>query len=226
MNRFAENIRRIRFEHHMTQEEFATLLGTTKQNISRYESGAVSPKISTAQAIADRLGITLSELNGDPVNLFVKRDGMPTDFSEVIKVLEKQMQERKPVSIPVLGAIPAGIPLEAIEEILDYEEIPGDWARGGKEYFALKIHGSSMSPRYEDGDVVIFRRSETCESGQDCAVMVNGDDATFKRVRLTDSGMMLQAINPEYDSYIYTAQQVRDLPVRIIGVAVELRRKF
>ena len=65
MSSFAETMRRLRFERHMTQEEFADLLGTTKQNISRYESGAVSPKISTAKAIADKLGISLSELSGD-----------------------------------------------------------------------------------------------------------------------------------------------------------------
>lgn len=65
MSSFAETMRRLRFERHMTQEEFAELLGTTKQNISRYESGAVSPKISTAQSIADKLGISLSELSGD-----------------------------------------------------------------------------------------------------------------------------------------------------------------
>lgn len=64
MSQFSENLRRIRFDRHMTQEEFAQLLGTTKQNISRYESGAVSPKITTAQIIADKLGISLSELNG------------------------------------------------------------------------------------------------------------------------------------------------------------------
>ena len=65
MSAFSETLRRLRFERHMTQEEFADLLGTTKQNISRYESGAVSPKISTAKAIADKLGISLSELSGD-----------------------------------------------------------------------------------------------------------------------------------------------------------------
>ena len=64
MSTFSENLRRIRFEKHMTQEEFADLLGTTKQNISRYESGAVSPKISTAAKIAKKLGVSLSELNG------------------------------------------------------------------------------------------------------------------------------------------------------------------
>jgi len=65
MSTFSEALRRLRFERHMTQEEFAELLGTTKQNISRYESGAVSPKISTAKIIADKLGISLSELSGE-----------------------------------------------------------------------------------------------------------------------------------------------------------------
>ena len=66
MSSFSDTLRRLRFERHMTQEEFAELLGTTKQNISRYESGAVSPKISTAAIMADKLGISLSELTGDP----------------------------------------------------------------------------------------------------------------------------------------------------------------
>ena len=65
MSTFSENLRRIRFEKHMTQEEFAELLGTSKQNVSRYESGAVSPKISTAKSIADKLGIPLAELAGE-----------------------------------------------------------------------------------------------------------------------------------------------------------------
>ena len=67
MSSFSETLRRLRFERRMTQEEFAELLGTTKQNISRYESGAVSPKISTAAIMADKLGISLSELTGDPL---------------------------------------------------------------------------------------------------------------------------------------------------------------
>ena len=84
MSAFSETLRRIRFERHMTQDEFAEILGTTKQNISRYESGAVSPKISTAQMIADRLGITLSELNGetpadDDDDLWTLREDMRRD---------------------------------------------------------------------------------------------------------------------------------------------------
>ena len=68
MSDFATTLRRLRFERNMSQEEFATFLGTSKQNISRYENGEVSPKISTAAAIAEKLGVSLTELNGGSSN--------------------------------------------------------------------------------------------------------------------------------------------------------------
>ena len=65
MGGFAENLKRIRLSMDMSQEDFAKLLRTSKQNISRYESGQVSPKISTASEFADILGVSLSELSGE-----------------------------------------------------------------------------------------------------------------------------------------------------------------
>ena len=69
MSGFSRTLRRIRLERQMTQEEFARFLGTSKQNISRYENGEVSPKISTAAQIAGRLGLTLTELNNSKLDL-------------------------------------------------------------------------------------------------------------------------------------------------------------
>lgn len=133
-------------------------------------------------------------------------------------------KKRKGRINPVLGTIPAGVPLEAIGDALDYEELPESMFSGGREYFALKIQGDSMLLRYEDGDVVILRKQETCESGQDCAVLVNGNDATFKRVRMNEKTLTLQPLNPAYEPMVYTTKEVAELPVRILGVAVELRR--
>lgn len=95
MSQFSENLRRIRFERHMTQEEFAQLLGTSKQNISRYESGAVSPKISTAQSIADKLGVSLAELNGPTefIDLIRGRDGMTQEFT-IAKIMAEQAAQQ------------------------------------------------------------------------------------------------------------------------------------
>lgn len=83
-----------------------------------------------------------------------------------------------------------------------------------------------MLPEYRAGDVLILRKQEDCETGDDCAVMVNGSDATFKRIRRNEKGITLQPLNPAYDPTFYTNHEVIDLPVRIIGIVVEVRRKI
>lgn len=194
----------------LTQKQLADKVGVGRSTVAMWENGSVDCGLEMARVLAQILHVSLDDLLNGTSSL------MTVDKSHDKPILR----------VPVLGTIPAGVPLEAIEDILDWEEVPADWARGGAEYFALEIHGNSMNPAYLDGDVVIFRKQPDCESGQDCAVMINGDDATFKRVRLTERGMTLQALNPEYESLFFTNAEVRDLPVRILGKAVELRRKF
>ena len=129
--------------------------------------------------------------------------------------------------IPVLGTIPAGIPLEAIEDILDWEEIPAAWGSGDRQYFGLRVRGDSMYPRYLEGDTVILRKETTCESGDDCAVLVNGDAATLKQVMIRGDGSLeLRPTNPAYPPRIYSPAEIESFPVQIIGVVVELRRKI
>ena len=125
----------------------------------------------------------------------------------------------------VYGSIPAGIPMECIEDILDTEEIPVDMLKGGKQYFGLKVRGNSMEPEYLDGDTLILEKADDCESGDDCVVMVNGDDGTFKRVFKNENGIILQPLNPSYSPMVYSNEQIEKLPVRIIGIVEEIRRK-
>lgn len=126
--------------------------------------------------------------------------------------------------IPVLGSIPAGVPIELVEDIIDYEDISADMLKGGKEYFAVKVKGNSMEPKYLDGDVLIVLKQSSCDHKQDCIVMVNGDDGTFKRVFISDNGIKLQPLNSEYESMFYTNEEVEKLPVKILGVVKEIRR--
>ena len=209
----------------------------------------IRPSLGTYDVLARGMGITVDKLfnliNDVPVTL-TDEETLPDKLIPISKInnghrvpvigsttslridgdSDSSDKTVKSVRIPVLGTIPAGIPIEAIEDVLDWEEISIEMTRGGKEYFALQIRGDSMYPRYEDQDVVIFRKQDTCENGQDCAVMVNGDDATFKRVRISEKGVTLQPLNPKYEPKVYSNEEVLDLPVRVIGVAVELRRKF
>lgn len=127
--------------------------------------------------------------------------------------------------VPVLGYVRAGIPLDAIEEILDYEEISEDMARQG-EHFGLRIKGDSMEPRMKEGDVVIVRRQESVDNGDVAVVLVNGNDATIKKFYKSAAGVSLISFNPNYAPFTFSPKEVEDLPVRVIGKVVELRAKF
>lgn len=133
--------------------------------------------------------------------------------------------EHRTVRVPIYGQIAAGVPMTAITDIEDYEDISAKMASQG-DFIALRIHGDSMLPRMADGDVVIARLQDTVDSGDTALVMVGNESATCKRVKLTDGGIMLISTNPVYEPMFYTKEQVTDLPVRIFGKVVELRAKF
>lgn len=130
------------------------------------------------------------------------------------------------IKIPVLGIVKAGIPIEAQQDIIDYVEIPKDWTKGGKEYYGLKISGDSMYPKYNNDDIVIFLKTNEIVNGKDCAVMVNGFDATFKKVLFQNDTIILQPYNSNYQVQIFTKEQIEQLPVKIIGIAKEKRTKI
>lgn len=127
--------------------------------------------------------------------------------------------------IPVLGSVPAGMPIEAVEDITDYEEISPELAAKG-EYVGLRIRGDSMEPRMKEGDVVIVRLQETVDNGDTAVVLVNGDEATCKRIKQTPEGVMLIPTNPAYEPWFYSNEEMISKPVRILGKVVELRAKF
>lgn len=129
------------------------------------------------------------------------------------------------VWIPVLGKVAAGTPITAVEEIIDYEEIPTAMAKNGV-YFGLQIAGDSMEPRMKKGDVVIVRKQDDVDSGQVAVVMVNGDEATVKRVMKQSDGILLVAFNPAYQPTFYSNKDIAEKPVTICGRVVELRAKF
>ena len=189
----------------LTQAEVSEYIGVTQGGLSNWETGRNRVDLTTLHRLADLYGVTTDYLLG--------KDDQPN--ATVLR-------------IPVFRAIPAGIPLEAIEDIVDWEELPQSMAKGGKEYFALRVSGDSMWPEYLDGDVVIVRRAETCNSGDVCVVYVNGFDATLKEVKLDEIHGTLTIIprNPSYPPRTFARQEIQELPVTIAGVVVELRRKI
>ncbi len=200
-----KRIKYLRDKLDLTQEEVAQKLGVASQTIYKYENEIVT------NIPLDKLEQLAAVLSVSPAYLM----GWETPYSS------------KGAKIPVLGSIPAGIPIEAIEDIRSYEEIPVEWLDGGKTFFALSIKGDSMLPEYRDGDIVIFKKECTCRNGDDCAFRLNGDEATFKRVEILENGdIILRPLNPEYPAtHISLDKEAEEPPIEIIGIACEIRRQ-
>lgn len=146
-------------------------------------------------------------------------------YKKICEALGVSQENNLSLKIPVVGTIPAGIPIEAIEDIIDYEELPSEMKKQG-EFFGLKVRGDSMSPNIKDKDVLIVRKQEDAESGDICVVMVNGNDATVKRIKKDAIGITLIPDNQNYNNMYYSNSEILSLPVRIIGKVVEIRRSL
>lgn len=205
MMALGENIKRARMKAQISQDELAKRLG--------YKSRSTIAKIESGE----------NDLTQKKVAAFAKALNVSIDFLMDGNGSENNSQG---VRIPVLGRVVAGIPLEAIEEIEDYEEIPRKMASSG-EFFALRIKGRSMEPKLTEGDIVIVRKQEDVDSGDTAIVLVNGDEATVKQIKKTEAGIMLIGFNVEvYQPHFYSNEQIEALPVRIIGKVVESRHKW
>lgn len=200
---FNERLKTLRIQRKMTQSELAKKIYISQPAYSKYEVGTASPNPETLSKIADALDVSVDYLLGS--------DSQPVRPGYI--------------RIPVLGRVAAGIPIDAIEEVIDWEDISAE-AAGDGEYFGLQIKGHSMEPKISDGDVVIVRRQPDVDSGDIAVVLVNGDDATVKRVKKSPQGVTLIPSNPAYEPMYYTNAEIESLPVQILGRVVELRAKF
>lgn len=201
---FQINLKKMREDKKLSQAKFAKEIGVSQSTVGMWESGKNKPEFSTLLKIADYFDVSVDVLTGK--NIEEKKSG-------------------KGIEIPVLGNVQAGIPIDAIQDILDYEEISADMAASG-EYFALQVRGSSMEPRMKDGDVVIVRQQPEVENGEIAIVLVNGNDATIKKIGKSSDGIMLIPNNPAFEPIFYNKEEISELPVVILGKVVELRAKF
>jgi len=123
--------------------------------------------------------------------------------------------------LPILGKIAAGTPIEAIQQERDRIPVP-ESLLGAGEHFVLEIQGDSMiHAGILDGDFVIIRRSSTAQSGEIVVALVNGEEATLKRLRKKGASIALEAANPAYETRIFGPDQVA-----VQGKLVGLIRRY
>lgn len=199
---FIRNVQKLMDARGLTQSELAEKIGVSRAVISSWMTGVRFPRMGGVEKLAAFFGVDKSEL------------------------LEPKSTGGNSRRIPVVGRVAAGIPIEAIQEITDWEEISETFG-DPRGYFALEVSGDSMYPYIMDGSRVIVRKQSEAHNGQVAVVMVGREDATLKQVSISSAGITLTAYNARvYPPHSYTAGEIISLPITIVGVAVEVRMKL
>lgn len=207
---FHNRLKELRRQRNLTQSELSKATKLSQSAIAMYESGKREPKIEVLELLADYFNVDMNYITG--------KSDKTTLITHFVHAGYK---------IPVLGRVAAGVPIEAVEEILGYEYLDDKYKNDGCSYFALRIEGRSMEPTIMDGDTVIVRQQSYIESGQIAIVLVDGEDATAKQVKESPEGITLIGHNAAvYTPQFYSAQEIEDLPVKIIGRVIEVRREL
>lgn len=201
---FGATLRRLRMERGLSQEDVARRLGTSRQVISRYESGARMPKLSTVTALAAALDAPLGALTGE-AEVF----GLPG--------VERPKWRR----VPLLGDIACGEPILAEENVEGYVEVDASVRCD----FTLRCRGDSMEPRLRDGDIVMIRIQPDVLDGQIAAVLIGGE-ATLKHVYHLPgrAGLRLMPENPAHAPIFVTPDNADE--ARVLGRAVAYQRRL
>ena len=203
---FQIRLRQVMDEADLKQADLARLTNLQTSVLSQYVNGLKYPKIERIEMMAAKLGVSADWLRGMDVPMHQAK-AVPEDAPR----------------IPILGTVAAGQPIFAEQNRIGevYAGSPAD-----DEMFALVIRGDSMSPRIQDGDIAIVRKQDTAETGDVVIALVNGDEATCKRLQKYPGGIALVPNNPNYHPMYFTDAQIESLPVRIIGKVVEVRARM
>lgn len=202
----AKNIQFYMDKYEKTRQDMCDALGVKYTTFTDWVKGNSYPRIDKIELMANYFGISKADLVEDHTKY-------------------ESNSLKKATTIKIYGRVAAGIPLEAIEDVIDEEEIPEELARTG-EFFGLRISGDSMEPDIHNGDTVIVKRQNDAESDEIVIALINGNDGVCKRLKKYADSIALISLNPNYEPMYFNQAEILSKPVKIIGKVVELRRKF
>lgn len=203
--------------------ELSEKTGIDKSKISSYMSGRYKAKQDGIYLLAKSLNVSEAWLMG----LDVPMERTSNDIYEQLKNIGTMyISNTEMVKIPVLGVVKAGYDYLAQENWIGTIDVEKNIVSDGSEYFALKVVGDSMSPVLIQDDIVVIKKQNDFENGDIVVAIVNGNEATIKKGKKTDSSITLQPLNPSYDPLVFTYDEVKSIPVTIVGIVKQLKREF
>lgn len=200
------DIKSRRKELNLTLEQVGDLVGVGKSTVRKWETGDIeNMKRDKIVKLAKALRVSPSYIMG-------------------IEEEQHQLETLPVKKIPVVSQISAGLPIYSEENLIDYTYIATKNLSVDKELFGLKVSGDSMDKEFKDGEVVIVEKDSVVENGQIGVVMINGYNATVKRVRYNDDHLILL---PESNNNEHLPQIYNDADdVKIIGRVVASQKIY
>lgn len=212
---FANRLQKAMNYANMKQVDLVNKTGLDKTLINKYLAGIMKAKQDKLTILADALNVNEVWLMGYDVPM--ERDLNAYKVDELGNSV---------IPIPILGTVKAGYDYLAQENWIGTVDVETSLVGNGKDYFALKVHGNSMSPALIEDDVVIIKKQNDFENGDIVVAIINGDEATIKKGKKSDSSILLQPLNPSYEPLIFTYDEMKTIPVTIIGIVKQLKREF
>lgn len=212
---FANRLQKAMNYANMKQVDLVNKTGLDKTLINKYLAGIMKAK-------QDKLTILADALNVNEVWLM----GYDVPMERNLNAYKVDELGNSVTSIPVLGTVKAGYNYLAQENWIKTIDVETSLVGNGENYFALKVHGDSMSPVLVENDIVIIRRQNDFENGDIVVAIINGDEATIKKAKKNDNSILLQPLNTNYEPLIYTYDEMKTIPVEIIGIVKQLKREF
>ena len=189
-------LKTLRTQAHMTQQEVANRLGITRQAYCNYEQGLREPEYTTLCRLAEVLHCPLGRLLG----------------------YESQFEPAYGSRIPILGTVKGGFDRMAQQELEGYELAE---VSSPEEYFFLRVTGDSMAPQIQEGDLMLIHSQDTIESGEVGVVLLENEEATVKRVVFSGRSVILQPFNNAYTPLV-----VESGSCRVLGRVVRTIREW
>ncbi len=206
-----ERLKQAREEKRISLEEAGKNVGVNKTTIMRWENGQTEKfKISALETLANLYGVNSQWLTNDISTKYTYSNTADTSI----------------ISVPILGTVKAGYDYLATENCIGTVVVEKKIAENPEDLFALKVHGDSMSPTFIEDDIIVIKKQEDFKNGEIVIVLINGEEATIKKAYKTDSGIELKAINPYYPPRVFTKEEIKKIPIKIIGIVKQLKREF
>lgn len=220
-------IKKYRSANNLSLRDFAkrcglshTYISALEKNIDPRTGKPIAPTLDTVKYVSKGMNISIEEILKalDDKQEFIINSDLNNEYKDEIG--------NTIIAIPVLGTVKAGYDYLAQENWIGTVDVETSLVGNGEDYFALKIHGDSMSPVLVEDDIVIIKKQNDFESGDIVVAIINGNEATIKKGKKSDSSILLQPLNSAYEPLIFTYEEMKSIPVTIVGIVKQLKREF